>query len=75
MKKGRPGVLLTLLCRQEDRERMARLLFQHTTTLGVRETLCGRYLLERQVETVDTQGSGPAQNCPGLGCGAPEVGV
>ena len=54
MKKGRPGVLLTLLCRQEDREKMARLLFQHTTTLGIRETLCGRYVLERDVETVDT---------------------
>ena len=54
MKKGRPGVLLTLLCRQEDREKMARLLFQHTTTLGIRETLCGRSVLERDVETVDT---------------------
>lgn len=54
MKKGRPGVLLTLLCRQEDREKMVRLLFQHTTTLGIRETLCGRSVLEREVETVDT---------------------
>ena len=54
MKKGRPGVLLTLLCRQEDREMMTRLLFRHTTTLGVRETLCGRSVLEREVETVDT---------------------
>ena len=42
MKKGRPGVLLTLLCLPQDREQMVRLLFQHTTTLGVRETLCGR---------------------------------
>lgn len=68
MKKGRPGVLLTLLCRQEDRERMARLLFQHTTTLGVRETLCGRYVLERDVETVDTP-NGPVRRKTARGWG------
>lgn len=68
MKKGRPGVLLTLLCRQEDRERMARLLFQHTTTLGVRETLCSRYVLERDVETVDTP-KGPARRKTARGWG------
>ncbi|MCL1951620.1 MAG: nickel pincer cofactor biosynthesis protein LarC, partial [Oscillospiraceae bacterium] len=37
MKKGRPGVLLTCLCRAAQREDMLRLLFRHTTTLGVRE--------------------------------------
>ena len=68
MKKGRPGVLLTLLCRPEDREQMTRLLFQHTTTLGVRETLCGRYLLERQVETVDTP-KGPVRRKTARGWG------
>ena len=54
MKKNRPAVLLTCLCRLEDREKMARLLFRHTTTLGVRETLCRRYTLERGQHTVDT---------------------
>lgn len=54
MKKGRPAVLLTCLCRLEDREKMARLLFRHTTTLGVRESLCRRYTLERGQHTVDT---------------------
>lgn len=54
MKKGRPAVLLTCLCRLEDREKMARLLFRHTTTLGVRETLCRRYTLSREQHTVDT---------------------
>lgn len=68
MKKSRPGVLLTLLCRQEDREKMARLLFQHTTTLGIRETLCGRYVLERDVETVDTP-MGPARRKTARGWG------
>jgi len=31
-----------------------RLLFRHTTTLGVRETLSRRYTLERTERTVDT---------------------
>jgi uncharacterized protein (TIGR00299 family) protein len=47
MKKSRPGVLLTCLCRREDRDRMLRLLFRHTTTLGVRETPHIRYRLTR----------------------------
>lgn len=54
MKKSRPGTLLSVLCREEDREKMAELLLRHTTTLGVRETLCRRYTLRRTEETVDT---------------------
>lgn len=54
MKKSRPGVELTVLCRPEDREAMVELIFRHTTTLGVRETMCRRYTLQRRVETADT---------------------
>ena len=35
MKKSRPGVMLCVLCREEQREDMVRLLLRHTTTLGV----------------------------------------
>ena len=55
MKKGRPGWMLTCLARLRDRERLIRLLFAHTTTLGVRETLCARYVLDRSQETVHTK--------------------
>lgn len=55
MKKSRPGILLTCLCRLEDREKLIGLLFAHTTTLGVRETLCGRYTLRRETGRIDTQ--------------------
>ena len=55
MKKNRPGVLLTCLCREDQREEMLRLIFKHTTTLGVRETLCRRYVLKRREETVATE--------------------
>lgn len=54
MKKGRPGILLTVLCREEDREKLMQCLFRHTTTLGIRETLCQRRTLNRRTEQVQT---------------------
>ncbi len=54
MKKNRPGVLLTCLCREDQKEEMVRLLFRHTTTLGIRETVCSRYILNRTMETAQT---------------------
>ena len=49
MKKGRPGVLLTCLCEPAEVGRFASLMLRHTTSFGVRETLCGRYVLARSV--------------------------
>ena len=54
MKKSRPGILLTVLCKEADKEKMVSLIFKHTTTLGIREKFCTRYTLQRKVETVDT---------------------
>lgn len=54
MKKDRPGVLLTALCREADREAVLAALFAHTTTLGVREAVLRRYALARDTETVQT---------------------
>ena len=68
MKKSRPATLLRLLCRPEDRERMAALLFRHTTTLGVRESLCRRYVLERSEDTRETPwGSVRVKSASGYG--------
>ena len=55
MKKSRPGVKLSVLCRPTDRERMAELIFRETTTLGVRWSLDQRWLLSREVEYLDTE--------------------
>lgn len=55
MKKNRPGAQLTCLCRLEDREKLVSVLFAHTTTLGVRESLCTRYTLARSQRTVETE--------------------
>lgn len=54
MKKSRPGVLITVLCREEQKEAMVRLMLKHTTTLGIREFPCQRYTLSRTTETLDT---------------------
>ncbi len=54
MKKNRPGVLLTILCFREDREKFMQLLFEETTTLGVRSYEVDRRALERQTVRVGT---------------------
>ena len=54
MKKSRPGTLIRVICREQDREKMVALLFKHTTTIGVRENITHRYILERRIETVHT---------------------
>ena len=54
MKKSRPGTLIRVMCKEQDREKMLGLLFQHTTTIGVRETVTQRYVLDRNMETVQT---------------------
>ena len=68
MKKGRPGVMLCVLCKPDDRTAMTALLFRHTTTLGVREFAMRRSVLERRVETVQTE-YGPVQRKTATGYG------
>lgn len=55
MKKNRPGVLLTCLCQEQQRDAMVKLLFLYTTTLGVRERPWSRRTLARTMETRDTE--------------------
>ena len=55
MKKNRPGVLLSVLCRSDEKEAVMKLLFMETTTLGVRSYEVGRRALQRSVVRVETQ--------------------
>lgn len=55
MKKNRPGVLLSVLCRAEERTELNELLFAETTTLGVRAYEVERRALQRRIVTVETQ--------------------
>jgi len=54
MKKGRPGVLVTVLAPPERRGAVEELLFRETTTLGIRRQEWDRTVLEREVSTVET---------------------
>ena len=56
MKKGRPATLLTVMCADEEteKERFIGLIFKYTTTLGIREVISERYILDRKERTVDT---------------------
>lgn len=54
MKKSRPGTLLTVLAKPEDANRLTKLIFAETTTLGVRRREEQRHTLSRRWETVDT---------------------
>ena len=55
MKKSRPGTLIRVICREEDREAMVRSIFRHTSTIGIRETSQKRYVLDREIRTVETE--------------------
>ncbi len=54
MKRNRPGTMISLLCRAEDRDRLARRLMELTGTFGLRYRPWDRLVLERRHETVET---------------------
>lgn len=54
MKKSRPGVLITVICPLAHRQQCQRVLFQETTTLGVRCSVQERTALHREFHTVQT---------------------
>lgn len=55
MKKNRPAVLLSVLCRVEARGRLSEMIFRETSTLGLRVREVEREFLEREVVTVSTE--------------------
>jgi len=54
MKKNRPGVLLTVLCRAEDADRFTERLLRHTSAFGVRRSFPERRKLRRESIRVKT---------------------
>lgn len=54
MKKNRPGVTLTVLCAPDDAPALESIVFQETTTLGVRRWMADRHKLAREPHAVDT---------------------
>ncbi|MEC8495850.1 MAG: LarC family nickel insertion protein, partial [Planctomycetota bacterium] len=56
MKKDRPGVLLGLLCRSEQREQLVRVLFERSSTFGVRWSPVMRLESGRRFATIELDG-------------------
>jgi len=54
MKKNRPGVLLTVLCAENEADKFAELILWETTTFGVRKTIAERRKLRRGFAEVKT---------------------
>lgn len=55
MKKNRPGILLTVICKEDMIERMIQCIFQYTTTIGIRQSICHRYILDREEDNIMTE--------------------
>ena len=55
MKKSRPGIMLTCMCKVNRKEDMIKLMFQHTSTLGIRVNTYQRYTLQRTEMNLDTE--------------------
>jgi hypothetical protein len=67
MKKQRPGVTLSVLCRGAEREAVEAVLFRETTTLGLRRYAVDRLALRREPRNVATpwgEVTGVAAWCP-----------
>ena len=54
MKKNRPGVVLSILCRESDLETLETIIFEETTTLGLRRWPVSRNVLRRRPHEVET---------------------
>jgi hypothetical protein len=54
MKKNRPGLLLSVLCTPQTSEALAQMLFEQTTTIGLRIYEARRKVLERELVSVET---------------------
>jgi uncharacterized protein (TIGR00299 family) protein len=55
MKKGRPGVMLSVLCDKECKNELEELIFTETTTLGIRYQTLQRQYLERKIVSLDSR--------------------
>jgi uncharacterized protein (TIGR00299 family) protein len=50
MKKGRPGVVLSVITKNSSEQKIADIIFSETTTLGIRRIPCQRHILKRKIE-------------------------
>jgi uncharacterized protein (TIGR00299 family) protein len=72
MKKGRPGNLLTVIAKPEDREALAQIVFAETSTLGLRIYSAERRVQARTFTEVETRYGKVRMKVAGDGAYAPE---
>lgn len=54
MKKGRPAYILAVICSEADRERLEDVIFEETSTVGIRRSVMDRTVMDRRFEDVET---------------------
>lgn len=54
MKKNRPGTKIEVLCKPSDKDGLRAILFQETSTLGIKQYLVDRFALPRTIQKVQT---------------------
>lgn len=55
MKKNRPGIMLSVLTKEEDVFEIEKFIFKQTTTFGIRKTKVNRTALKREFRKIDTK--------------------
>lgn len=55
MKKNRPAYQVTVICRDEDADRIEDIIFEETTTIGIRKIKMERSILKRDIRTISTE--------------------
>ena len=55
MKKGRPAIMLSVLCKSESLGKIRDILFKNTSTIGMREYQVQKSMLPRELKSFDTQ--------------------
>ena len=54
MKKNRPAWVLNVICKEEDMETLQNIIFEETTTIGIRYSIMERTILPRETRTLPT---------------------
>ena len=54
MKKNRPAWVLNVICKEEDMETLQNIIFEETTTIGIRYSIMERTILSRETRTLLT---------------------
>lgn len=56
MKKNRPAYMLGVICSLADADGLERLIFQHTSSIGIRRHVCSRRIMERESREASIDG-------------------